>query len=509
MRWRTLRWPFWGGGGEGNLPPWPPGFAVAAAATEASLQLARGRYASAGPGSLLQSPVRFFAVLDGHGGRLAADFAAAALPRLLVAQADFWEGGLKPESLGRALGAIFIAADEAFLAASAAVRAADSAAWERSAWRSGTTALVAAVCVEGIALASLGDCRAVLCELGSDAKAWGGVGLGGVATTTITSGTATAATTPGTWSTSETDPGTFTAGTSTPAAGFGVGVPSTSGSGGGGRAGTVDTGGASCGGVSLNSATVASHEQQQQQQRQEQQQQQQHASGGTVARALTLEHTPASERARIEAAGGWVVAETEYSFAQLARVDSAHPVVARRLAADGAKLVRCSTVSRLNGELGVARALGDADYKGEGARCYPWAWPRGVKGQGQGQQIVADLVTAEPQIVTLRPSEYCVGAVLVLACDGLWEVLESSEAAELVAVGLVCGSANADVNANAHANANANARGSHSHSHHHSGGGGGMVWAMVWATLGQRREAPQVSIRLRVPLAHSLIWLFA
>jgi serine/threonine protein phosphatase PrpC len=310
-----------GDAARGALPPLPP-------AAGAPLPWG-GAPAAAAPAT------RFFAVLDGHGGTLAAHFAAAALPRALLAHAGFASGGAA--ALAAALREAFLTADAEFL-----VRA--NAAGVRGGWASGSTALAAVVRGRDLVVASLGDCRAVLAE----------------------------------------------------AAG-----------GGGAAAGCCAPPACAC---------------------------------AFSARALTVEHTPASEAARVAAAGGWVHEDAELSLGKLRSMDVSHPFVARRLAADGASLMRWTNVSRLMGELGVSRALGDADYKGARMGLYPWHWPRGATPRA----LSADLVIAEPDVVhvALPPLRArgagapCCPPFLILACDGLWEVLDSQEAVDVAAAAL-------------------------------------------------------------------------
>jgi serine/threonine protein phosphatase PrpC len=160
-------------------------------------------------------------------------------------------------------------------------------------------------------------------------------------------------------------------------------------------------------------------------------------------------HSPELERERICAAGGWVTVETEISLARLhlssLGQDSTaiDPVVLRRLAPSaglGEPLAFAaaveSRVSRICGELSVSRSLGDVDYKGAArmSRHAGWAWP---PCRAPSERIfTADLVLGTPEISIVRVPEVeskVVRPFLILACDGLWEVLSSSEAVEIAA----------------------------------------------------------------------------
>lgn len=70
------------------------------------------------------------------------------------------------------------------------------------------------------------------------------------------------------------------------------------------------------------------------------------------------------------------------------------------------------------GELAVSRALGDAEYKGELARE---VW---------GDDIEGDLIVSTPEVThtTLTASDDFV----ILACDGLWDVMSNQDAVDLV-----------------------------------------------------------------------------
>jgi len=150
------------------------------------------------------------------------------------------------------------------------------------------------------------------------------------------------------------------------------------------------------------------------------------------ALVVSNEHTPEAERSRIVAAGGWVSIETEISLFKLHSMDATDPFVSRRLR-QGKTLE--SRISRLCGELGVSRSLGDADYKGKKLSSYTgWSWPsdRNVK----DRFFSADLVLGSPDINVVRvvdrngvePSDDDNVPFIILACDGLWEVLSNEEA---------------------------------------------------------------------------------
>lgn len=107
------------------------------------------------------------------------------------------------------------------------------------------------------------------------------------------------------------------------------------------------------------------------------------AGAPRTAVALTTDHKPASpsEAARIRAAGGFVSS--------------------------------IGGVTRVNGNLSLSRAIGDLQYKGDASR-------------GRAHQVV----TAEPDVRTspLQPGD----EFLLLACDGVWDVVDRQAAVEAV-----------------------------------------------------------------------------
>ncbi len=135
--------------------------------------------------------------------------------------------------------------------------------------------------------------------------------------------------------------------------------------------------------------------------------------------AACVEHSPESERARIEAAGGWVHCETEMSLGQLKQMDLDDDFVRSRAKAE----VSWHRISRVNSELGVSRALGDFNYKG---RRKHFAAPRRFVGSASSARLVADLVLPTPDVaeVPLEQGD----EFMILACDGVWEVMSAGDA---------------------------------------------------------------------------------
>ena len=91
--------------------------------------------------------------------------------------------------------------------------------------------------------------------------------------------------------------------------------------------------------------------------------------------------------------------------------------------------VRLNEIHRVCGEVAVSRALGDVDFKGwtsSSEREPPcFAYP-----EGHPRRFSGDLLTAEPELqVASLGDEH---AFVVLATDGLWDVLDGEEAVRVV-----------------------------------------------------------------------------
>mmetsp|Transcript_8995 Transcript_8995/g.28066 ORF Transcript_8995/g.28066 Transcript_8995/m.28066 type:complete len:725 (-) Transcript_8995:21-2195(-) len=141
---------------------------------------------------------------------------------------------------------------------------------------------------------------------------------------------------------------------------------------------------------------------------------------------LTTAHAPtpgSSERARVEAAGGWVTSETDLCVGRLHSMDLEDP----EISASASSRVRLNEIHRVCGEVAVSRALGDVDFKGWGAgnsdrRPEPcFAYP-----EDHPRRFSADLLVAAPEVTTvaLTPGD----AFVLIATDGLWDVVEPDEA---------------------------------------------------------------------------------
>lgn len=101
--------------------------------------------------------------------------------------------------------------------------------------------------------------------------------------------------------------------------------------------------------------------------------------------AETVDHKPdhPTERARIQAAGGYI-----------SRENPSHP-------------------ARLDGNLAVSRGMGDFEYKSDGGRSVP-----------------DQKVSCVPDIYSISGVQS--GSICVIACDGLWDVLTGEQVAGIV-----------------------------------------------------------------------------
>ena len=144
------------------------------------------------------------------------------------------------------------------------------------------------------------------------------------------------------------------------------------------------------------------------------------------AHALSQPHDPipgSAEHRRVVEAGGWVTSETDLCIGRLRSMDLEDPEISR----SAPDRVRLNEIHRVCGEVAVSRALGDVDFKGWPSEREPpcFAYP-----EGHPRKFRGDLLTAEPEVMVadLGPER----SFVVLATDGVWDVLDIEEAVRVV-----------------------------------------------------------------------------
>ncbi|KAL3912655.1 MAG: hypothetical protein SGILL_006797, partial [Bacillariaceae sp.] len=191
-------------------------------------------------------------------------------------------------------------------------------------------------------------------------------------------------------------------------------------------------------------------------------------------REVTNTHSPAAgeEKSRIERANGWITRDTEIPIAQLRRMDfldedviaivkrclhypsigsAASPADSERSTKEcKAAPQRILHISRVCGELAVSRALGDRDFKAQfnslsshdGSEdalpesCdVPW-WDCPIfltYPDDHNRRFRGDLLINTPDFETVKIGEDGVSEeFLLLACDGLWDVMDTDDAVRVV-----------------------------------------------------------------------------
>lgn len=173
-------------------------------------------------------------------------------------------------------------------------------------------------------------------------------------------------------------------------------------------------------------------------------------------------HSPShdEERHRIEAANGWITMEREICAAQVHRLEFTDDDVVeimRRYFSDRINEVgadidkarqprhraapgRMIEISRICGELAVSRAIGDRDFKAGFNRHsvieekdHWWPGPDFLPYPlGHNESFKGDLVSAVPDVKTHTLKDNGVEAeFLILACDGLWDVMDPDDAVRI------------------------------------------------------------------------------
>jgi serine/threonine protein phosphatase PrpC len=175
--------------------------------------------------------------------------------------------------------------------------------------------------------------------------------------------------------------------------------------------------------------------------------------GKLIWKEMTSTHSPLfeEERARIDKANGWIIHETEIPIGQLHRMDIFDKDVVeivKRCFADRMKQhrsdpVRQIQIARTCGDLAVSRAIGDRDFKAaynmpankfssgntellgtswEGPLVF--IYPDGHSGRFKG-----DLVSNVPDIQFFKVRRE--PTILLMACDGLWDVMDGDDAVRI------------------------------------------------------------------------------
>ena len=179
---------------------------------------------------------------------------------------------------------------------------------------------------------------------------------------------------------------------------------------------------------------------------------------GCFWKEVTNVHSPScnEERVRIETANGWVTTETEIPIGQLRRIDFLDEDVieilkrcfydrcegSEKCSKEGkAAPQRILQISRVCGELAVSRALGDRDFKAAFNSPSPTAITDADNSQWwdcplflpypdlHNRRFHGDLISNTPDVQKLPIGEAGVSEqFLLLACDGLWDVMDVDDA---------------------------------------------------------------------------------
>lgn len=144
-----------------------------------------------------------------------------------------------------------------------------------------------------------------------------------------------------------------------------------------------------------------------------------------IARCMSEIQKPSrpDETERVIRANGWITEEKELYMGRLHRMDILNPL-GRRLAEN----INFVTIHRVCGDLAVSRSIGDPDYKNiiPGQIVSNWfPWP-----DDHNQVFNADLVIPDPEFrsVNLNAQD----EFMVLASDGLWDVVSGEDVIPIV-----------------------------------------------------------------------------
>ncbi len=174
-------------------------------------------------------------------------------------------------------------------------------------------------------------------------------------------------------------------------------------------------------------------------------------------REVTETHSPllAEEGERIEAANGWIIHETEIPTGQIHRmdffdedvVDIVKRCFADRLGQHRSDPARSIQIARTCGDLAVSRAIGDRDFKAaynlpqetqtisDQRTEIAMSWegpPVFLYPEDHSRRFKGDLVSSIPDIKFFKiGQEGVVDEFLLMACDGLWDVMDGDDAVRI------------------------------------------------------------------------------
>jgi serine/threonine protein phosphatase PrpC len=180
-------------------------------------------------------------------------------------------------------------------------------------------------------------------------------------------------------------------------------------------------------------------------------------------REITETHSPllSEERERIENANGWIIHETEIPTGQLHRMDFFDDDVveivkrcfADRLGQHRSDPARRIQIARTCGDLAVSRAIGDRDFKAaynlprnnrmrvvenqmiaeEREMATSWEGPKVfIYPEGHSGRFRGDLVSSVPDVKFFMVGQDGVkDEFLLMACDGLWDVMDGDDAVRI------------------------------------------------------------------------------
>jgi len=146
---------------------------------------------------------------------------------------------------------------------------------------------------------------------------------------------------------------------------------------------------------------------------------------------LNQEHNcgKAEEAERVKAAGGWIVEDQDWFVDRIPRLFADDPDMLKDVASPGN---HWRTTYRLNEELAVSRAIGDKAFKGKAnMESYDWLYPPDGTHSGT---FSADLIISVPEVGEHALPDSFSGdqMFMIMACDGLWDVVTNELAVSYV-----------------------------------------------------------------------------